>query len=256
MTPEQIILLMEASYKQYTSMEAKINATGYIWEEDEQIVHGVYEITTRWTQEKEYWKIYRTIYPTSNHPQTREEIVAYSFTDQQTRQLTQEPDRTPRGLVRFGGKRDVDQSFLTINMAIWEYCDILWNKPHDTRDMVLKYDKICNLYEFMVKMREPVDAVYTFYLDSTKKFIPVKKEIVEGQTLVKHIECSEFQNINNVWIPYKYSCTEHRDNRIEYYEVEQASVNLEIEDNLFDLDFPPETIVIDEIADIKHKFKM
>jgi hypothetical protein len=256
MTPEQIILFMETSARQYACIEAKINATGYITENEEEILHGVYEITTRWSKDKEYWNISRTIYPTTNFPQTREEIVTYAFTDQQTKKLTEEPNKTPRGLVRFGGKRDADQSFLTINLALWEYCDVLWKKIHDLHDIALKYDRFSNLYELKVRVRNPIDAAYIFYLDPTKKFAPVKKEITENESPVKHIKCSEFQNVNNVWIPYSYSCTDFREKRMQCYEVEEVSANIEIEDRLFDFDFPPGTIIIDEIADMKHKFKM
>ncbi|MBN2588285.1 MAG: hypothetical protein JXA96_00350 [Sedimentisphaerales bacterium] len=256
MTPEQIILLLETSAKQYTSIEAKINVTGYITENEEEILHGVYEITTRWSHDKEYWNIYRTIYPTSNFPHTREEVITYAFTDQQTKKLTQEHGKTPRGLVRLGGKRKADQSFLTINMALWEYCDVLWKRIHDLHDIAVKYDRFHNLYELKVKVQNPIDAAYIFYLDPTKKFIPVKKEIIENESLVKHIKCSQFQNVNNVWIPYLYSCTEFRERRMQNYEVEEVSANIYIEERLFDFDFPPDTIIIDEIADIKQKFKM
>ncbi len=141
-------------------------------------------------------------------------------------------------------------------MALWEYCDILWKKIHDLHDIALKYDRFSNLYELKVIIQKPIDAAYTFYLDPTKKFIPVKKEITENDTLIKHINCDQFQNVNNVWIPYSYSCTEFKERRKQYYEVEEASANIDIEDSLFDFDFPPDAIVIDEIADIKNKFKM
>ena len=256
MTPEQIILFIETSAKQYTTITAKIKMVGYIDEENEQIIHGVYQIITRWSLDKEYWNIDRTIYPTRNFPHTRENNVTFSFNEQYTKQLTEETDKTPRGLVRLGGKRDTDQSFLTINTALWEYCDILWKKFHDFRDITLKYNRISNLYELKVIIQGPIESVYTFYLDPTKKFIPVKKDIVENNTLIKHIECSQFKNINNVWIPYKYSCTNYREKSMECYEVEEASANIDIEDSLFDIEFPVNAIVIDEIADIKHKFEI
>jgi hypothetical protein len=257
MTPEQLILLMEASAKQYTSMEATINASDYLQEKEtsEQIVQGVYEIVTRWSQDKEYWKISRTIYPTADRPNTHEEIVTYSFSPQQTKQLNEELGKIPRGLVRFGGKRDVDQSFYTIHLALWEYCDILWKKFHDQRDMSLKYDRLSNLYEFKVRMEDSSDSAFLFYVDPTKKFIPVKKDYFVQNTLWKHIECSQFQKINDVWIPYSYFCSDLKQSRVEYYEVEQVSVNVPIEDKLFDFDFPKGTVIIDEIANIKNKFR-
>ena len=259
MTPEQLILLMEASAKQYTSMEAKINASAYIQEEEgssQQIVQGVFEIITRWSNDKEYWKISRTIYPTVDHPKTHEEVVTYSFTPQRTRQLTEEPGKTPRGLVRFGGIRDVDQFFYTIHQALWEHCDLLWKKLHDQRDMTLKYDRICNLYEFKVQTHNPLGSIYTFYADPTKKFIPVKKDYFAQNMLVKHLECSNLQKINDVWIPYSYFWTDRQQNRTEYYEVEQASANAPIDDALLDFDFPAGTIIRDEIANLKRKFEV
>ena len=258
MTPEQLILLMEASARQYTSMEAQINASSYIHEEDssEELIHGVYEILTRWSNDKEYWRIARTIYPTAEQPNTREEIVTYAFTQQQTKQLNEEPGKIPRGLVRFGGIRDVDRSFYTIHQALWEHCDILWKKLHDQRNISLKYNRISNLYEFKIILEDSADSIFIFYVDPTKKFIPVKKEYFSKNTFVKHLECQNFQNINNVWIPYSYFWKDIRQNLSEYYEVEEVSVNIPIEENLLDFDFPKETIIIDEIANLRHKFEI
>ena len=256
MTPEQLILLMEASAKQYTSIEARINATGYIQEDDEQIIQGVYEIITRWSQDKEYWKISQTIYPTTDQPKEHEETVTCSFSSQKTKQLNEELGKTPRGLVRFGSKRDTDQSFYTINLAIWEHCDFLWKKLHDQRDMSLKYDKISHLYEFKVQTGDSNDLIYMFYVDPAKKFIPVKKDFFAHDTHMKHVECSQFQKINDVWIPYSYFWKDPQQNRMEYYEVKQVSANIPIEDRLFDFDFPAGTIIIDEMAYLKHKFEI
>ena len=182
--------------------------------------------------------------------------MTYSFTPGQTKQLNEEPGKNPRGLVRFGGKRDVDQSFYTIHFAIWEHCDVLWKKLHDQRNMSLKYDRISNLYEFYVRIEDSSDSGFMFYVDPTKKFIPVKKDYYAQNALFKHLECSQFQKINDVWIPYSYFCSDLKHNRVEYYEVEQVSVNVPIDDRLFDFDFPKGTIVIDEIADMKHKFDL
>lgn len=257
MTPEQIILLMEASAKQYFCMEAKINASDYFQEEGtcEQIVHGVYEIITRWSQDREYWKIAQTIYPTSKQSETHEETATYSFTPDRTKQLNEEPGKTPRGLVRFGGIRDVDLSFYTIHRALWEHCDILWKKMHDQRNMTLKYDKISNLYEFKVRVEDASDSIFIFYVDPTKKFIPVKKDIFSQNALLKHLECKQFQKINDVWIPFNYFWTDPPRNRIEYYEIEQVSANVPIDDYLFDFDFPKGTIIRDEIANMRQKFQ-
>ena len=256
MIPEQIILLMEASEKQYTSIEAKINASAYIQEGEfsEQVVHGVYEIITRWSQDKEYWKISRTIYPTADDPKTCEEVVTYSFTPEQTKQLNEEEGKIPRGLVRFGGVRDVDRSFYTINRVLWEDCDILWKKLHDQRDMTLKYDRINNLYEFRIVIDEHSGSAFTFYVDPTKKFIPVKKDIFVQNSLIKHLECTQFQIVNDVWIPYRYFCNDLQQKRSEYYEVEQVTANVPIDDKLFDFDFPKGTIIRDEIANMRRKF--
>ncbi|MBN1973628.1 MAG: hypothetical protein JW787_08305 [Sedimentisphaerales bacterium] len=258
MTPEQLILLIETSAKQYTCMEAKINATGYVQEErsSQQIVQVVSEIHTRWSQDKEYWKISRTTYPTAEQPKTHEEVVTYAFTPQQTKKLTEEPGKTPRGLVRFGNMCDADKSFYTIHSAMWEHCDILWKKLHDQRDMTLKYDKIRNLYEFKVQTWGPGDLAYIFYVDPSRNFIPVKKDIFSQAGLLKHIECDQFQKNNNVWIPYRYSWTEPQQNWMECYEVEKVSANVPIEDRLFDFDFPAGTIIIDEMAYLKQKFKV
>ncbi len=257
MTPEQIILLMEASAKQYYSMEAKINASDYLQEEgtSEQVVHGVYEIITRWSQDKEYWKISRTVYPTASQPNMHEEVATYSFSPERTKQLNEEPDKIPRGLVRFGGMRDVDQTFYTIQRVLWEHCDILWKKMHDQRNMTLKYDKLSNLYEFKVVLEDTYDSVYMFYVDPTKKFVPVKKDIFAQNAHQKHLECTQFQKINDVWIPYAYIWKEPLQNRMECYEVEEVSVNIPIDDKLFDFDFPKGTIIRDEIANIRHKFE-
>ena len=256
MTPEQLILLMEASAKQYTSMEAKINASTYLQSKDtsEQTINGVYEIITRWSHDKEYWKISRTIYPTTDHPNTFEEVVTYSFTPDQTKQLNEEPGKIPRGLVRFGGKREVDQSFYTIHLVLWEHCDILWTKPHDQRNMSMKYDRIRNLYEFKVRTDDSSDSVFIFYLDPTKKFIPVKKDFFANDMLLKHLECSQFQRVNDIWIPFRYSCRDLKQNLIEFYDVEQVSANVLIDEKSFDFDFPESAIIRDEIANIKRKF--
>ena len=120
--------------------------------------------------------------------------------------------------------------------------------------MTLKYDRISNLYEFKVQIKEPSDTTLTFYVDPTKKFIPVKKDLSAQNTLLKHFECNQFQKINDVWIPFRYSWTDLQQNCMECYEVEQVSVNVPIDDKLFDFDFPDGTIIRDEIADIKHKF--
>jgi hypothetical protein len=256
MTPEQLILLMETSSRQYISMEAKINVTGYIQENDEQIIHGVYEIITRWSQDKEYWKISQTIYPTANNPKEYEEVVTYSFTPEKTKQLNEQPGKTPRGLIRFGGKRDTDQSFYTIHTVLWENCDFLWTKLHDQRDMSLKYDKMNHLYEFRIQTCDSDDSVYTFYVDPARKYIPVKKDYFARNAHLKHFECNQFQEVNDVWIPYNYFLKDLQQNQMECYEVEQVSANIPIDDRQFDFDFPIGTIIIDEMAYLKHKLNM
>ena len=144
MTPEQIILLMEASAKQYTSLEAKFKAKGYMRERQysDKTLLNVSDINTRWSGDKEYWKISKTTYALDDDTEIRDETITYSFTSKRTKKLTQEPGKTPRGLIRYGDMREAVRSFYTINLVLWENCDLLWKKMHDARDMSLRYDRI------------------------------------------------------------------------------------------------------------------
>lgn len=261
LTPEQLIQLMEASAKQYFSMDAKLKATFYQKDEGnaQPAYHRISEITSRWTQDRKYWRISSTGYSGDKlmAPEIGKEIKTYSVHRKWTKYLTEVPDRVPRGVIRSGGADDTDQTFYTIYLALWDRCEEIWKDGVSLYDVNSNHDDANDLYILRVQVNSPEGSIFKLWIDPAKGFIPIRRDTYHGGTgkLLRRVECNQFEKINGVWIPRKFSWNSPYLGWSEQYTVEQVHVNTPIDEKLFDFAFPKGTIVRDEIAGLKYRIE-
>lgn len=260
LTPEQLVLLMEASREQYNTISAKMKALSYQYDPNnkaEPKLKMTRNIVSRWTREKSFSRTVRTSYPdTIPHKDYTPTIIStYAITPKWSKKLVEAPDnRTPRGYIKPGRSLEEDQPFYTIYTAMWD----IFSWPREQMNLhkaTITRDEKNNYYVVKLKMgssqKGPMNVLW---IDASKSFIPVKGEFLKHDgTLLTRSECSDFrQTENGLWIPYRYSWFDPRANYGAVYEVEKAVVNQPIPDNLLDFTFPTGTIVHDDICSMQY----
>jgi len=253
LTFEQLADLTKASAGRYISIDSRMVATSYKNKTDEAAqgeIQMVREITHRSSAErgKSCWRIETTYYQSaeSGKPAERKTVTTYAVTPQYVKRLDETPNGIPRATIRPGGITDLDQDFLTVCLAMWYRCDLLWEK-RDLHKTSVDYDPASGTYILEAQFLSDRGPIWRFWLDPTKDFIATRREFLSKDgTLFNRFWCEDFRKVNGLWVPYRYSWFDPSAKYGVVYEVQEVTVNEPVSDELLDFEFPQGTIVRDE----------
>lgn len=254
LTPDQLALLMKASRERYRSFDAKIKATDYRYDDEmtsRQLI-GVEQITWRWSKERNKSFLRRAWNPTiADARLMKKGIRTSALTPQWTKKLTEYPDsnRPPRGqiLVRKTPRTRKVSEFLDPYEALWSIFGWSWDKVDFSS---VSREKNTNYYVLncYLASKGPKGAKVTLYIDPSKNFVPVKREICKSDGTVVIKERCELltQAADGLYVPSLYYSFWANYNEEYVFEVQNVVVNETIPDNLLDFEFPEGTIVRDD----------
>ncbi len=252
LTPEQLICLMKASKERYISIEAKMQATRYQYADDNSIavIQSNDDIISRWRKDKHYSRTIRTEYTVENSPV--KDVYVNLVTKKESKEYRLQHNGLRLGNISLTTEGDLP--FVTIHLAMWSSNNIIESINLSTATVY--WDKEKNLYilksTYASKTEPP--SIRLFF-DPSKDFIPVRREYMQFDGTVFHIEeCSDFEKTpDGLWVPYRYSWyTPH----VRYggvYTVETMTVNEPIAEDKFNFEFPPGTKIYDEFLKVHRR---
>jgi hypothetical protein len=259
-SPEELLLLMEASYQRYKTMNAELEATYYQGydESGKRIKQRTQEIIYRWTRDRDYSEVNERY---MDRPVDMPESVLYkkSTTGKWTRKLMiGSGEGHPRGAIE-PGRKSLDK-FTKPNCAIWEInqSGIPMDKSNiDFSRASVQTDETTGYLIMKFRLGDHEKAAkIVLHIDPTRDYIPIINEFrtYDGRLLEKRT-CKLERNPDGLWIPKEYSW-ENPNPEINYlaeYKVEKIEINTPIPDEQLDFEFPKGTIITDKVAGLRYE---
>ncbi|HES59003.1 MAG TPA: hypothetical protein ENO18_01110 [Caldithrix sp.] len=154
-----------------------------------------------------------------------------------------------RGVVENSG--DLwDEIGITVEKALWEYCDVydLFRLTKNDNSK-LYYDDDAKTYRLDINLDK---FFLELTIDPALGYLPVKSSITYIESNVQSMySCEEFKQVEKgIWVPFRYTW---RTNSSQItVDVKSVKVNIDIPEEKLDFVFPDGTSVDDRIANMRY----